>query len=118
MDASGAAAVDSIELDLDRVVRRVVELEAELAANAKAIAERRRIEDALRRSEERGRIAAEAARMGLWSWEADGDVMILDKTSAAMLGWAPVVTRTTFRRCLEAIHPGDHSQLEEAARVV
>ena len=117
MDAlSGAAAADCIEIDLDRVVRRVVELEAELAANAKAIAERRRIEEALRRSEERGRIAAEAARMGLWSWEADGDVMILDKTSAAMLGWAPVVTRTTFRRCVEAIHPGDHPRLEEAAR--
>jgi signal transduction histidine kinase/CheY-like chemotaxis protein len=55
--------------------------------------------------------------MGLWSWEADGDVMVLDKTSAAMLGWAPIVTRTTFRRCVEAIHSEDHPQLEEAARV-
>lgn len=55
--------------------------------------------------------------MGLWSWESGGDVMVLDKTSAAMLGWAPVVTRTTFRRCVAAIHPDDHLQVEEAARI-
>jgi two-component system cell cycle sensor histidine kinase/response regulator CckA len=114
MDASRGAAVSSY-IELERALARIAELERELAANAKAVNERRRVEEALRRSEERGRIAAEAARMGLWSWEADGDVMVLDKTSAAMLGWAPIVTRTTFRRCLEAIHADDHPQVEEAA---
>src|SRR3954465_13179479 len=109
MDASSGAAVSGY-IELEGGLARIAELEAELAANARALFERRRIEDALRRSEERGRIAAEAARMGLWSWEADGDVMVLDKTSAAMLGWAPIVTRTTFRRCVEAIHVEDHPQ--------
>jgi signal transduction histidine kinase/CheY-like chemotaxis protein len=130
MEASIAETFERRELERARA--RIAELEALLEASLQVTerlresaargvgsqaTERRRVEEAHHRSEERGRIAAEAARMGFWSWEAADDVLVLDKTSAAMLGWPPFATRTSFRRCLEAIHPEDHPRLEEAARV-
>jgi PAS domain S-box-containing protein len=80
------------------------------------ITERRRVQEAFRQSEERGRIAADSARMGLWSWESAEGVMTLDATSAAMLGWPREPTRTRFREFLAAIHRDDHTRIQEAAR--
>src|SRR5262249_3503681 len=84
-------------------------LEAELEATSRELQERTG-----GAGEDRARIAAQAARMGLWSWDSEADAVSLDDIAAKMLGWPAVTTRTTVERCIAAIHPEDHHRIEEA----
>lgn len=77
------------------------------------ITERRRAEQALRESEERMRLAAQAGRMFAYSWDAATDVIERSGESAEILG----VERTavvTGADVIAMVHPDDKERLQTA----
>ncbi len=100
--------------DLEERVRRL-QLENERLAKADELAERRRTEGALRVSEERLRLAFEAAEMGVLDWDVrTGDMRWLAKG----LGEGPWVS--SLDDWLALVHPDDRARVraafEDAAR--
>jgi PAS domain S-box-containing protein len=77
------------------------------------ITDRKRTEQALRESEERLRLAAQAARMFAYSWDAATDVIERSGESAEILGVEPgAVLRGA--KILAMVHPDDKERLETA----
>ena len=90
-------------------------LQAEQAHRAleRDIAERRRMEVALRENEERLRLALDAARMGQWEWNIVTGEIAWSAQCLAIYG-LPSGTHMTYERFLQALHPEDRGQVEEA----
>jgi PAS domain S-box-containing protein len=80
------------------------------------VTQRRLAEEALRRSEEKSRIASRSAGMGIWSWEPERDVLVLDALGAAMLGLPADETMTSFAAILPRLHLDDQGRITAAAR--
>jgi PAS domain S-box-containing protein len=77
------------------------------------ISERRRNQEALRRSEERLRLAAEAGRIGMIDFcPATGEV-IWDRRCREMWGLPPDA-RVTYESWLRRVHPGDRRRADAA----
>ncbi len=99
------------------LVRKLEEkaLQAEQAHRAleRDIAERRRMEVALRENEERLRLALDAARMGQWEWNIVTGEIAWSAQCLAIYG-LPSGMHMTYDRFLLALHPEDRSQVEEA----
>jgi PAS domain S-box-containing protein len=77
------------------------------------IADRKRAEAALRFSEERLRMALQAARVGTWSWNIERDVHHRDANLHAMFGLPAVETEEPFAAFLKHIHPDDRAHVTE-----
>jgi PAS domain S-box-containing protein len=76
------------------------------------MAERGRAEEALRESEARINLAANAANLGLWLWNIPGDELWVTEKWRKLFGFAdsePV----TFGRLLEVVHPGDRERMKQ-----
>jgi two-component system cell cycle sensor histidine kinase/response regulator CckA len=82
------------------------------------VTERRRVAAALRESEARLRIAVEASRMGLWSWDPVTDVIALDVACAAMAGFPAAPQTTSSQDLIGAMHVDDKEKAAEAARTL
>ena len=95
---------------------RVPHCAARLVGIGVDVTERRLAEQALRGTEEKMRLAVEAARMGLWSWDPVEDSLLIDATTSAMLGLPPAPTRTSVRQCLSLLHVDDRARVEGAAQ--
>ena len=78
------------------------------------ITERKRAQEALRESEERFRLAAEAGRMFAYEWDLTTDVVIRSQECAAILGLTGNLTCTTNREVLASLHPDDRTRLTTA----
>jgi PAS domain S-box-containing protein len=79
------------------------------------MAERGRAEEALRESEARINLAANAANLGLWLWKIPGDELWVTEEWRKMFGFAdskPV----TFDRLLDIVHPGDRERMKKIVR--
>jgi PAS domain S-box-containing protein len=74
---------------------------------------RREVEQSLMQSEERLRIALDAARMGTWDWDVAGGSIVWNDWHYRLFGMEPQSeprTREDFRR---AIHPDDWERVSE-----
>src|SRR5881398_2763695 len=76
------------------------------------MAERGRAEEALRESEARTNLAANAANLGLWLWNIPGDELWVTEKWRKLFGFAdsePV----KFDRLLQVVHPGDRERMKQ-----
>lgn len=71
------------------------------------ITERKRIEEALRESEERLHLAVQGGRMYAFEWDAATDVIVRSGECAAILNWMDDPTRDTGRQFAVRVHPDD-----------
>ncbi|HEV8630593.1 MAG TPA: EAL domain-containing protein [Thermoanaerobaculia bacterium] len=76
------------------------------------IVERRRAEEALRRSEERYALAARGANDGLWDWDLERDEIYFSARWAAMLGYDEREIANDPQEWFSRVHPGDRSRLQ------
>jgi two-component system, LuxR family, sensor kinase FixL len=96
----------------DALVKRL-QLVAQIFANALA---RKRADQALRESEERLAMAAEAAGVGVWEWDvARGEVWGSPRWMD-LFGFASG-EKTSFERVIGRIHPGDRERVVADVRV-
>jgi len=75
------------------------------------ITERKGAEEALRESEERWRLAAQAGRMYAYEWDRASDVIRRSADFAHILGLASEPTVTTCRQMLTTVHPDDQAKV-------
>ena len=71
------------------------------------ITQRRRTEDALRESEQRFRLAAQAGKMYAYEWDATTDVVIRSDDHVSVLGYKDQVERLTRQQITDSVHPDD-----------
>jgi PAS domain S-box-containing protein len=69
--------------------------------------ERDRATRALQRSEERLRLALDAARMGIWFWSVDSDALVWDDNLRALYGLAPGQPVGGYQEFMGRVHPED-----------
>ncbi len=91
----------------ERVRERTRELEAE-------VQERRRVEAALRASEERYALAAQGANDGLWDWDLERNELFLSPRWKEMLGFGESELSSRPHEWFERVHPQDLPKLQEA----
>jgi PAS domain S-box-containing protein len=73
------------------------------------LTERKRADQALRESEERLRLAAQAGRMYAFEWDAITDKVALSAESAEVLGFSSLPGQGTGRAWFERIYPPDRT---------
>ena len=93
-----------ITLELER---QVAERTRELTID---IAERKRAEQALRESEQRLRVAIDAAQLGLWSIDLEKGLMQLSSLTSQMLNQPPGVSSISLAEWKDRLHPEDRAQ--------
>ncbi len=87
-------------------------LMADVFANALA---RQDADRALRDSEERMRLAAAAANIGLWDWDIPHDAIWASDRARALYGAQPDGP-ASFQRFMACLHPEDRTQVGDAIR--
>jgi PAS domain S-box-containing protein len=93
-------------------VVRGMRLIADVFANALA---RQDADRALRDSEERMRLAAAAANIGLWDWHIPRDAIWASERARVLYGVQPDEP-VNFQRFMACVHPEDRTRLDEAIR--
>jgi PAS domain S-box-containing protein len=79
------------------------------------ITERRRAEEALRKSEERLSLAIQAGRMYAYEWDVTTKLLVRSPEYVNILGpTEPQIVSATIDRALERIHPDDSSSVARA----
>jgi signal transduction histidine kinase len=81
------------------------------------VTERKRDEEALRKSEEFHRFAVEAGRIGTWELNLVADEYVISPQMAALMDFAPSRRRVNQARWLEAVMPEDLPRVTEALAV-
>jgi PAS domain S-box-containing protein len=76
---------------------------------------RRRVEEALRQSQERLSLTIAAANLGLWEWDAATEEEVWSPRAFEILGLGPG-TPANYQRLLKAIHPEDRDRIDRAVR--
>ncbi len=80
------------------------------------ISERKATEVALRESEERLRLALEAAHLGMWEWDPETDAAFWDDRHCALFGLDPRHSPATAAKFLEMVYPEDREWVLHAIR--
>ena len=84
-----------------------------LLAGSRDVTEMRRIEEALRESEQRVRLATEATELGTWDHDMVGDRMHWDERCRRMFGLSPEAP-LDYGVFIDAVHPEDRARVEAA----
>jgi PAS domain S-box-containing protein len=95
----------------DALVKRL-QLVAQIFANALA---RKRADQALRESEERMTLAAQATGVGVWMWNIPSNEVWGSERWLVLFGFAPD-TAVTFEKVIQRIHPDDRKMVEDGVR--
>lgn len=74
--------------------------------------ERKRVEQALRVSEERYARAINAGKVGIWEWNIQTNDIYVDPNLKAMLGYGDSEFSNNFHDWLGFIHPDDISSVK------
>lgn len=77
------------------------------------VTERRKARESLRLSEERLRLAMEAASDGLWDWNLASDEVYWSPRSYSMLGYEPGEFPVTFATWASLLHPDDRKPIAD-----
>nr|MCU0537170.1 PAS domain S-box protein [Hydrococcus sp. Prado102] len=77
------------------------------------ITERKQAERALEQSEERLRLATEAADLGMWFWDLIEEELVWTARCKTLFGLAPN-TEMTYERFLDVLHPDDRDRTKAA----
>src|SRR5215470_8679410 len=80
------------------------------------ISERKATEFALRESEERLRLALEAAHLGMWEWDPETDALFWDDRHCSLFGLDPRQAPATAAKYLELVYPEDREWILHAVR--
>jgi signal transduction histidine kinase len=80
---------------------------AQLRGTVQDITERKRDEEALRESEERLRLAAQAGRMYAYEWDATTDLIVRSAECADILYWMDEPEKDSYERMLGSVHAED-----------
>jgi PAS domain S-box-containing protein len=78
--------------------------------------ERTRATNALQRSEERLRLALDAARMGIWYWSVESNLLVWDDNLRALYGLAPAQPVGGYEEFLGRVHPDDRQFVSESVQ--
>lgn len=68
---------------------------------------------ALRESEERMRMVAEAVNLGIWEWDLGKDEIWATNARRALLGW-PASGKITLEHFISSLHPDDRDRIRQA----
>jgi PAS domain S-box-containing protein len=77
---------------------------------------RKKAANALRSSEERLRIAVEAAGMGVWSWDVQRDEVSWSEKCQALFGLPAPEGKLTSGAVIRVIHPDDWTRLDQSIK--
>jgi PAS domain S-box-containing protein len=86
----------------------------QLRGTVQDITERKHAQEALRESEERLRLAAEAGRMYAFEWDRESDVIVRSAEFAHILGLDNQTNETTCKEMLDSVHPDDRGRVVAA----
>ena len=86
-----------------------------VTAAIRDISVRKDAEEALRRSEERLRMALEAAEMGTWFWNVQQDEISWSEKFRTLLGLTSNA-KLTYQAILQVIHPDDLQRLDRSIK--
>ena len=70
-------------------------------------------DEALRESEERMRLAADAVNLGIWEWDLSKDEIWATNARRALLGW-PASGKITLEDFISTVHPDDRNRIRQA----
>jgi PAS domain S-box-containing protein len=76
------------------------------------ITERKQVEEALRESEEQLRLASESAKLGLWHWNVERDILTWTDRCKALFG-LPADIEMSYQVFLDALHPDDRQRVQD-----
>ncbi|HEX6985602.1 MAG TPA: PAS domain S-box protein [Planctomycetaceae bacterium] len=99
----------AVVFDRGRIVRDASGRAVRMVGSMLDLTERKRAEEALRRSEERLRLAMSAARLGEWSWDAATDLVTFSARAAEIFGVEPG-PRLTWTELRGLLHEQDREQ--------
>jgi PAS domain S-box-containing protein len=88
----------------------------ELQAVGRDITERKQVEDALEKSEERLRLALEATADGIWDWDPRTGQAYFSPRYYTMMGYEPDEFPPTYESWRQLLHPDDMEASEEAVQ--
>ena len=78
------------------------------------ITERKRMEQALKESEERLDLALKSANEGIWDWHIEPDILYLDARYYTIAGYQPNDFPATYDEILKRVHQDDLGQVRSA----
>jgi PAS domain-containing protein len=119
-DPAGHVVLDVPARDGSRLLLRgrgeIVEIAGRryLVSMSENVTERQQTEIALKRSEERLRLALDAARMGAWEWTIATDAVVWSERESSACGFAEGTRIETLADYLEKLHPDDRPRLRQA----